>query len=131
MGKYQWHLFGVAGFGWMMDSAFLRGFPLDTSLIPSIDMWPIITSLIFTSVINEFSPSHAPLLQLAQNIGLLVGAFCFGLGSDIFGRRWAFNLTLLITGTWGLIAGSANNFAAIGVFACFWSIGVGGNLPVE
>ncbi|KZO98889.1 MFS general substrate transporter [Calocera viscosa TUFC12733] len=114
MGKYQWHLFGVAGFGWMMDN-----------------MWPIITSLIFTPVVNELHPSRGPFLQLAQNIGLLVGAFCFGLGSDIFGRRWAFNLTLLITGTFGLISGSSPNFTAIAVFAALWSIGVGGNLPVD
>ncbi|EJU04230.1 sugar transporter [Dacryopinax primogenitus] len=114
MGKYQWHLFGVAGFGWMMDN-----------------MWPIITSLIFTPVVNELHPSRGPFLQLAQNVGLLVGAFCFGLGSDIFGRRWAFNSTLFITGVFGLVAGSAPNFPAIAVFAALWSVGVGGNLPVD
>jgi MFS family permease len=30
-----------------------------------------------------------------------------------------------------LIAASAPNFAAIGIFAAFWSFGVGGNLPVD
>lgn len=30
-----------------------------------------------------------------------------------------------------MIAASAPNFAAIGVFAAFWSFGVGGNLPVD
>lgn len=42
-----------------------------------------------------------------------------------------FNLTLGITAVWGMIAASAPNFAAIGIFACFWSFGVGGNLPVD
>ena len=51
--------------------------------------------------------------------------------SDLFGRRWAFNLTIGITAIWGLIAASSPNFAAIGVFAAFWSFGVGGNLPVD
>ena len=51
--------------------------------------------------------------------------------SDIFGRRWAFNLTIGITAAWGLIAASSPNFAALGVFAAFWSFGVGGNLPVD
>ena len=51
--------------------------------------------------------------------------------SDLFGRRWAFNLTIGITAVWGLIASGSPNFAAIGVFAAFWSFGVGGNLPVD
>ncbi|KAI2620495.1 MFS general substrate transporter [Hypoxylon sp. NC1633] len=114
MGWYQWQLFIVVGFGWASDN-----------------LWPIVTSLIFTPIANEFHPSRPPLLSLAQNIGLLAGAVFWGFGCDIFGRRWAFNLTLGITAVWGMIAASAPNFAAIGVFAAFWSFGVGGNLPVD
>ncbi|KAI4213620.1 MAG: hypothetical protein LQ351_003844 [Letrouitia transgressa] len=50
---------------------------------------------------------------------------------DIFGRRLAFNLTIGITAVFGLIAAGSPNFAAIGCFAAFWSVGVGGNLPVD
>ncbi|KAI0383597.1 MFS general substrate transporter [Hypomontagnella monticulosa] len=114
MGWYQWQLFIVVGFGWASDN-----------------LWPIVTSLIFTPIANEFQPSRPPLLSLAQNIGLLFGAMFWGFGCDIFGRRWAFNLTLGLTAIWGMIAASAPNFAAIGVFAAFWSFGVGGNLPVD
>ncbi|KAI1374250.1 MFS general substrate transporter [Hypoxylon crocopeplum] len=114
MGWYQWQLFIVVGFGWASDN-----------------LWPIVTSLIFTPISNEFRPSRPPLLSLAQNIGLLAGAMFWGFGCDIFGRRWAFNLTLGLTAVWGMIAASAPNFAAIGVFAAFWSFGVGGNLPVD
>ncbi|PWN43781.1 MFS general substrate transporter [Ceraceosorus guamensis] len=114
MGRYQWQLFVVVGFGWASDN-----------------LWPIVTSLIFTPISNEFNPDRPPLLTLAQNIGLLVGAVFWGFGADIFGRRWAFNLTIGITGLFGMIAGSAPNFAAIGVFAALWSVGVGGNLPVD
>ena len=66
--------------------------------------WPISTSLIFTAVTNEFRPSHPPLLTLSQNIGLLFGAVFWGFGCDIFGRRWAFNLTIGITSVFGLVA---------------------------
>ncbi|KAK7754934.1 hypothetical protein SLS62_003018 [Diatrype stigma] len=114
MGWYQWQLFIVVGFGWASDN-----------------LWPIVTSLIFTPVSNEFGPSKPPLLTLAQNIGLLAGAVFWGFGCDIFGRRWAFNLTLGLTALWGLVAASAPTFAAIGVFAALWSFGVGGNLPVD
>jgi hypothetical protein len=54
MGRYQWELFIVIGFGWASDN-----------------LWPIVTSLILPSVANEFNVTHAPYLTLAQNIGLL------------------------------------------------------------
>lgn len=114
MGRYQWQLFGVVGFGWASDN-----------------LWPIVTSLILTPVINEFHVQRGPLLSLAQNIGLLAGAIFWGFGCDIFGRKWAFNLTLGFAAFWGMISASAPNFAAIGVFAALWSFGVGGNLPVD
>ncbi|SPJ75281.1 related to 4-hydroxybenzoate transporter [Fusarium torulosum] len=114
MGRYQWELFIVIGFGWASDN-----------------LWPIVTSLILPSVANEFSVTHAPYLTLAQNIGLLGGAIWWGFGCDVFGRKWAFNLTLGITAVFGLISASAPNFAAIGIFDALWSFGVGGNLPVD
>lgn len=114
MGKYQWQLFVVIGFGWASDN-----------------IWPIATSLIFTPVKNEFTPAGPEYLTLAQNIGLLVGAVFWGFGCDVFGRRWAFNLTIGITAVFGLVAAGSPTFAAISVFAALWSIGVGGNLPVD
>ncbi|KPI40437.1 putative MFS-type transporter [Cyphellophora attinorum] len=114
MGWYQWQLFVVIGFGWAADNFF-----------------PIMTSLIFTPIVNEFNPGRPPLLQLAQNIGLLAGAAFWGFGCDIFGRRWAFNITLGVAAVFAMIAASSPNFAAIGCFAALWSFGVGGNLPVD
>ncbi|KAK3171289.1 hypothetical protein OEA41_003373 [Lepraria neglecta] len=115
MGRYQWQLFiVVGGFGWASDN-----------------LWPIVTSLILPAITKEFKPSKPPLLSLSQNIGLLVGAIFWGFGCDIFGRRLAFNLTIGITSVFGLIAAGSPNFAAIGCFAALWSVGVGGNLPVD
>jgi len=71
MGKYQWQLFVVVGFGWASDN-----------------LWPIVLSLIFTPIANEFSPARPPLFALSQNIGLLAGAIFWGFGCDIFGRRY-------------------------------------------
>jgi MFS family permease len=114
MGRYQWQLFFVIGFGWAQDN-----------------LWPIVTSLILPPIQSEFNPTSPPLLTLAQNIGLLAGAVFWGFGCDIFGRKWGFNLTLGVTAVFGMIAASSPNFAAIGVFAALWSFGVGGNLPVD
>lgn len=61
----------------------------------------------------------------------MVGAAGWGIGSDLIGRRWAFNLTLLIAGVFGTAAGGAPGFAALATLAALWSVGVGGNLPVD
>ncbi|KAF4584140.1 membrane transporter [Ophiocordyceps camponoti-floridani] len=114
MGWYQWQLFVVVGFGWASDN-----------------LWPVVTALIFTPIAQEFHPDRPPLFTLAQNIGLLAGAAFWGFGCDVFGRKLGFNLTLGLTAFWGLVAASAPSFAAIGFFACMWSFGVGGNLPVD
>ncbi|KAL8956589.1 MAG: hypothetical protein Q9193_005926 [Seirophora villosa] len=114
MGRYQWELFVLVGFGWSMDN-----------------MWPIITSLILPAVVLEFNESKPPFLALAQNVGLLAGAIFWGFGCDIFGRRLAFNATIGVTAVFGLVAAGSPNFAAIGSFAALWSVGVGGNLPVD
>ncbi|EIW78205.1 MFS general substrate transporter [Coniophora puteana RWD-64-598 SS2] len=113
MGKYQWFLFVVAGFGWLSDN-----------------LWPIVTGLILTPVVNEFNV-ESEWLKLAQNIGLLVGAAFWGITSDVWGRRWAFNITLFITGVFAVAAGGSPNYIALCSLAAVWSVGVGGNLPVD
>ncbi|TFK33511.1 MFS general substrate transporter [Crucibulum laeve] len=113
MGRYQWGLFIVTGFGWLADN-----------------LWPIVTGLILSPVVNEFN-FNGPFLKLGQNIGLLVGAAFWGIGSDIWGRKISFNITLFITGVFALAAGGSPNFVALTAFAAVWSIGVGGNLPVD
>ncbi len=45
--------------------------------------------------------------------------------------RISFNITLLITGVFALAAGGSPNYVALSSFAAVWSIGVGGNLPVD
>ncbi|BCS23383.1 putative sugar transporter [Aspergillus puulaauensis] len=114
MGRYQWQLFGVVGFGWACDN-----------------LWPIVTSLILLPVTYEFRVSQPPLLLLAQNLGLLLGALFWGFGCDIFGRRMAFNMTIGITAVFSLAAAASPGFTAVCILAALWSIGVGGNLPVD
>ncbi|CAE6442097.1 unnamed protein product [Rhizoctonia solani] len=113
MGKYQWHLFIVTGFGWLADN-----------------LWPIVTGLILAPVVQEFN-AKGPFLKLAQNIGLLVGALGWGVGSDIWGRKISFNTTLAIVGIFATVAAASPTFTALSVFAALWSVGVGGNLPVD
>ncbi|KAA1466887.1 MFS general substrate transporter [Dentipellis sp. KUC8613] len=113
MGKYQWGLFVVSGFGWFSDS-----------------VWPLLTGLILSPVINEFQ-FNGPFLSLASNIGLLVGAVLWSFGCDIWGRRWSFNLTLFLASIFGIAAGGAPNFVGLACLVAILSVGVGGNMPVD
>ncbi|KAF7356797.1 MFS general substrate transporter [Mycena venus] len=113
MGRYQYYLFICAGFGWFADS-----------------VWPLITGLILTPVIAEFK-FNGPFLSLAANVGLLVGAIIWGLGADVWGRKWSFNLTLLIAGIFGLAAGGSPNFLTLASLLAVVGVGVGGNLPID
>ncbi|KIK01641.1 hypothetical protein K443DRAFT_678188 [Laccaria amethystina LaAM-08-1] len=113
MGRYQYLLFVVAGFGWFADS-----------------VWTLITSLILAPVVAEFH-FNGPFLTLAANIGFLVGAISWGLASDIWGRRWPFNATLFIAGVFGLAAGGSQNLVTLASLIAVLGIGVGGNLPVD
>ncbi|KAG8862220.1 hypothetical protein FRB96_001799 [Tulasnella sp. 330] len=112
-GRYQRWLFVVTGFGWLVDN-----------------LWPVSISLILTPVVTEFH-FRGPFFSLSQNIGLLVGAIVFGLGCDIWGRRVSFNSTLLLVGVFATVAAGAPGYVFLCVFASIWSIGVGGNLPVD
>ena len=102
MGKYQWHLFVVTGFGWFADN-----------------LWPVVTGIILPPVLVEFHGSSGPYLKLAQNIGLLIGAFFWGLGSDVWGRRLSFNITLFIIGVFATAAGGSNSYLTLEVMAAY------------
>lgn len=48
-----------------------------------------------------------------------------------FFSRWSFNITLLIIGIFATAAGASPNYIALCALSTVWSIGVGGNLPVD
>ena len=82
-------------------------------------------------MVREYNPSYTRAGQLALYIGLLVGALFWGLTADIIGRKWAFNLTLLITATFAIVAGAAPNYASWAAFNSLISFGSGGNLVLD
>lgn len=96
----------------------------------SDNLWPVVTGLILAPVVNEFQ-FNGVYLTLGQNIGLFLGAIFWGVGSDVWGRRLSFNLTLLITAIFSAVSGASPNAVALATFVSLFSIGVGGNLPVD
>ncbi|KAI1808110.1 MFS general substrate transporter [Daldinia bambusicola] len=116
MGRYNWQLFVLCGFGWFADNLWMQG-----------------VSLTLPSLSEEFGVSEKQVRYTTSSlfVGLCLGSFFWGLGSDIMGRRIAFNFTLLITSIFGIWTAYASSWVSVCIlFACLGT-GVGGNLPVD
>ncbi|KAF2453449.1 major facilitator superfamily domain-containing protein [Lineolata rhizophorae] len=116
MGKYQWQLFCLCGFGWLADNLWLQGIALTLpQLTPEFG---VDSNTVRYTTMSAF-------------IGLCIGASFWGTASDVIGRRLAFNFTLFIAGVFGLSVGGAPNWIGVcGMYAAL-GVGVGGNLPVD
>jgi len=55
----------------------------------------------------------------------------WGVLVDIIGRRWAFNLTCLISAAFGLGLGGCNTYTSFLVVTAFCGFGIGGNIPID
>lgn len=90
-------------------------------------------SLILPSLSAEFGVSEKQVRYTTSYVylGLCFGAFTWGIGSDILGRRIAFNATLLITAFFGLLVSYAPTWPAVCFLFALLGFGVGGNLPVD
>ena len=113
MGRYQWSLFALCGFGWLADNMWLQG-----------------VALTLPALTQEFGPSETQVryTTCALFIGLCLGASFWGVASDVIGRRLAFNMTLFIAGVFGLAVGGGPNWiGTCGLYAAL-GIGVGGNV---
>lgn len=116
MGRYNWQLFVLCGFGWFADNLWMQG-----------------VSLTLPSLSEEFGVSEKQVRYTTSSlfVGLCLGSFFWGLGSDIMGRRIAFNFTLLITSIFGIWTAYVSSWVSVCIlFACLGT-GVGGNLPVD
>ncbi|KAI4228367.1 MAG: hypothetical protein LQ349_006561 [Xanthoria aureola] len=112
MGRYQWSLFALCGFGWLADNMWLQG-----------------VALTLPSLTKEFGPSETQVryTTCALFIGLCLGASFWGIASDVIGRRLAFNMTLFLAAVFGLGVGGGSSWIGVcGLYAAL-GVGVGGN----
>lgn len=146
LGRYQICIWFLCGFGYFLDLAWSQGVGLAATAI--------------YQEMNVPDGQTGKIYSLA-NAGLAVGAFSWGILVDIIGRKWAFNLTCLITSVFGLIlvcssspyicrhmyiyipiftythdfcaiqAAPKFNYNAICGIYFLASIGLGGNIPID
>ncbi|KAG5925614.1 hypothetical protein E4U53_003267 [Claviceps sorghi] len=116
MGRYQWYIWVLCGFGYFLDLLWAQAFGLVLS--------PLQQEM-------GFRDGQSGRISTSFSAGLTAGAIFWGLMSDIVGRRWAFNLTCLFTSAFGLCLGFSNNYTTLLVITAFVGFGVGGNIPVD
>ncbi|KAF5675174.1 4-hydroxybenzoate transporter [Fusarium heterosporum] len=116
MGKYQWYIWTLCGFGYLLDLLWAQAFGLV--------LGPLQQEL-------GFGTDESGNISTSFNAGLTAGAFVWGFLADIIGRRWAFNLTCLFSSVFGLCLGASNNYNTFLVLTAFVGFGVGGNIPID
>jgi len=116
MGRYQWYIWFLCGFGYLLDLLWAQAF-----------------GLVLGTLEQElgFQPDQTGNISVAFSAGLTAGAFVWGVLVDIIGRRWAFNLTCLISAAFGLGLGGCNTYTAFLVVTAFVGFGIGGNIPID
>ena len=95
---------------------------------------------------QELSPIRVEFSTLALYVGLIIGAYTWGILADLIGRRLSFNvrfvflcsfrvfdsdeislqITLFIAGVFGIAAGGAPNFVAYAALVACLGFGTGG-----
>lgn len=116
MGRYQWMIWSLCGLGYLIDL-----------------MWAQAFGLVLSPLQQElgFGNDETGKLSTAFSIGLTAGAFTWGILVDVIGRRWAFNLTVLIACIFGLCLGAPDDYTTILVLTALTGFGVGGNIPID
>ncbi|KAG0268406.1 hypothetical protein BGZ95_002472, partial [Linnemannia exigua] len=71
------------------------------------------------------------ILSSSMFVGMMFGAMFWGTLSDIYGRKQAFNFTLIVTTVFGIGASFANSYWLLCLLILGLGFGVGGNMPVD
>ncbi|GJJ74918.1 hypothetical protein EMPS_07276 [Entomortierella parvispora] len=116
MGKFQKQLMFLCGLGWFADN-----------------MWMQCIALILPRVQDQFEiqDKYIGILSSSMFVGMMFGAMFWGMLADAYGRKQAFNFTLIVTTFFGIAASFANSYWLLCLLILGLGFGVGGNMPVD
>lgn len=116
MGRYQWSIWALCGFGYMIDL-----------------MWAQAFGLVLSPIQQElgFGADETGKLSTAFSIGLTGGAFVWGILVDVIGRKFSFNLTVFLACIFGTCIGAPSTYNVILVLTALTGFGIGGNIPID
>ncbi|CAF1574170.1 unnamed protein product [Adineta ricciae] len=112
--SYQMKLFFLNGFGYAVDSLLI-----------------LLNALTQPQVALQYKPVVSKAQTISVGVGLLFGALFWGLGADVIGRKYAFNITLLWCAVFATVAGASPNYIFVCVFIALMAFGGGGNLILD
>ena len=116
MGRYQWTVLILSGLGWAADN-----------------MWIQAVAIILPYVQASFSVTDR-LIGIASSsifVGMFIGSLAWGSISDSYGRRAAFNITLLIAAIFGSLSAFSASFTVLCLLLFCVGTGVGGSMPTD
>ncbi|KAN0066150.1 hypothetical protein ACQY0O_000244 [Thecaphora frezii] len=113
-GRFQLWLTFLAGFGWAVGNFWFQALSMS---LPQIKL--------------EFGSKYIQFAALALHLGLFCGATFWGIAADIIGRRFSWNVTLLLSAIFGVAVGGTPNFVGLGGLLGALGVGVGGQLPID
>ncbi|GAB2287618.1 Organic cation/carnitine transporter 7 [Dionaea muscipula] len=110
-GKFQTLVLLYAGFGWVSEA-----------------MEMMLLSFVGPAVKDEWnlSSSQQSLITTMVFVGMLIGAYSWGVISDNYGRRKGFLFPALVTSAAGFSSAFAPNYVALIILRCFVGMGLGG-----
>lgn len=110
---YHLKIFCLSGMGYATDSQLMY-----------------VESSVRTFVNYQFGYTY-PVSNQCLYLGMILGAFFWGFGADLIGRKLAFNLSLLLSAVLTILAGAMGSFATYNLFVLLSCFAAGGNLVLD
>ncbi|GAB2224791.1 hypothetical protein Droror1_Dr00005568 [Drosera rotundifolia] len=110
-GKFQAFVLLYAGFGWISEA-----------------MEMMLLSFVGPAVKEEWglSSNQESLITTMVFVGMLIGAYSWGVISDNYGRRKGFLFPAMVTSVAGFLSAFAPNYVTLIILRCFVGMGLGG-----
>jgi putative MFS transporter len=115
VGRKHYKLLALSGLGWLFDS-----------------MDILILSYVIAAMVAEkfVGKVDAGLIASSNNLGLFFGALLSGLIADKWGRKKAFQITLVTYSVFSFLSAFSWNSLSMDILRFFTGFGLGGELPV-